>query len=88
MDHRRPGRTVAQFVSWGSLHGKGVFLGKGDRGESKSILESQSQNHSQKRRIQVPQTIAYGVFDGEFDFDSQEWICSVPARWQLRLQRI
>ena len=39
-------------------------------------LESQGQNHSQNRRIQVPQTVAYGVFDREFDFDSQEWIGS------------
>ena len=30
-----------------------------------------------KRRIRVPQTVTYGVFDREFDFDSQEWSCSV-----------
>ena len=44
--------------------------------ESKSTLESQSQNHNKKRRMHVPQTIASGDFDREFDFDSQEWICS------------
>ena len=33
-------------------------------------------NITVKRRIRVPQTVAYAVFDCEFDFDSQEWICS------------
>ena len=33
--------------------------------KSKPALESQSQNHSQKRRIRVPQTVAYGAFDCE-----------------------
>ena len=50
--------------------------------ESSSTLKSQSQNHSQNRRIRVPQTVAHGIFDRQFDFDSQEWICSngVPCR--------
>ena len=34
--------------------------------QSNSTLESQSQIHSQKRHMWVPQTIAYGAFDWEF----------------------
>ena len=43
---------------------------------SKSTLESQSQNHSQKCRILSPKTLTYGVFCCDFGFDSHEWSCS------------
>ena len=39
--------------------------------KSNSTLESQSQNHSQKHRMLSPKTLAYGVFDCNFGFDSQ-----------------
>ena len=45
--------------------------------KSSSTLESQSHNHTHTHPIQVLQTIAYCVFDREFDFfDSHEWGCS------------
>ncbi len=43
---------------------------------ARSTLQSQCQNHSQKRRMLSPKTVTEGVFNCDFDFDSQEWICS------------
>ena len=40
-------------------------------------LESQSQNDSQNCPRLSPKTLTYGVFDREFAFDSQEWVCSL-----------
>ena len=50
---------------------RGTFIA-----EAPDPLESPSQNHSQKRRVRESSATAYGVFDCDFGFDSQEWVCS------------
>ena len=47
-----------------------------DTYESNSTLQSRSQNHSKNRPMQESSETAYGVFDCDFGFDSQEWSCS------------
>ena len=44
--------------------------------ESNSTRERKSQIHSQKLRMLWLKTLADGVFDCDFGFDSQEWSCS------------
>ncbi len=43
--------------------------------KSKSARESQSEIHCQKLSLLSLQIPTYGVFDCEFDFNSQEWVC-------------
>ncbi len=52
--------------------------------ESRFPLESQSQIHSQKRRMCESSATAYGGFECVFGFHSQEWLCS-RVSWLVHL---
>ena len=78
------GNNVDSVSDWPDLHAFIVdAIGSPDLGsfihsQSSSTRASHSQNHSQKhcRSMLSPKTLAYGVFDCDFGFDSQEWVCS------------
>ncbi len=83
MTDSRPGRSLlhSDFVDSGvvnlEIRRLLAFLESGTK--SKPTLESTSQKSQLKTPYVSAQTVAYGVFDREFDFDSQEWSCSDQA---------